>query len=122
MNTRELLETYYRGFARKSGWEEVISDDFKFIGGDMKNPVPVEGREAYIRIIKRFCGLFTSMRVREMFTTDDRAFVLANYDYEFPNGKTINGDVTEYWKINNGKLSGLTIYFDTLTFHEFTGK
>jgi len=35
MTTKDILETYYKGFAQKQGWESVISDDFKFIGGDM---------------------------------------------------------------------------------------
>ncbi len=34
-STKQLLETYYEGFARKEGWELVISEDFKFFGGDM---------------------------------------------------------------------------------------
>jgi hypothetical protein len=34
MTTKKLLETYYKGFAQKNNWESVLSDDFKFIGGD----------------------------------------------------------------------------------------
>lgn len=122
MKTKELLETYYKGFAQKYGWESVISDDFKFVGGDMTNTTPVVGKQAYIEIIKRFSQLFTSMRVKEMFVEDDRACVLANYDYVFPNGKNINGDVAEFWKVKDGKLNSLTIFFDTLTFDLFTKK
>jgi hypothetical protein len=36
MTTKELLESYYKGFAEKSNWESVLSDNFKFIGGDLK--------------------------------------------------------------------------------------
>ncbi len=122
MKTKELLETYYKGFAQKYGWESVISDDFKFVGGDMTNTTPVVGKQAYIEIIKRFSQLFTSMRVKEMFVEDDRACVLANYDYVFPNGKNINGDVAEFWKVKDGKLNSLAIFFDTLTFDLFTKK
>ena len=122
MTTKELLNSYYKGFAEKKEWESVISDDFKFVGGDMTNTTPVVGKQAYIEIIKRFSQLFTSMRVKEMFVEDDRACVLANYDYVFPNGKNINGDVAEFWKVKDGKLNSLTIFFDTLTFDLFTKK
>jgi hypothetical protein len=44
MTTRELLETYYKGLAKKRGWETVIADDFKFIGGDMTKTTPVVGK------------------------------------------------------------------------------
>jgi hypothetical protein len=100
MTTKELLETYYKSYAQKQqDWEAVLSDDFKFIGGDMANTTPLAGKAAYIEVIKRFSQLFTGMRVKEMIVEDDRACVIANYDYVFPNGKSINGDVAEIWKI-----------------------
>ena len=40
--------------------------------------------------------------------------MLAKYDYVFPDGKSINGGVAEVWKIKDGKLDALTIFFDTL--------
>ena len=116
MSTEELLETYYRGFAQKRGWESVVADDFKFVGGDMTKTTPVLGKPAYIEIIKRFSQLFTSMRVKEMIVAGDRAYVCGNYDYVFPNGKSINGDVAEIWTIKEGKLAALTIFFDTAAF------
>ncbi len=120
MTTKTLLETYYEGFAKKSGWESVISDDFKFVGGDMTKRDPIAGKAAYIQVIKRFSQLFTAMRIKEMMISDDRAYVLANYDYVFPRGDSVNGDVVELWKIKNGKLDTLTIFFDTLTFERLT--
>jgi len=116
MTTSELLETYYTGFARKKGWESVISDDFKFVGGDMTKTDPVMGKSAYVEVIKRFGTLFQTMRVKEKIVDGDRAFVRANYDYVFPNGKSMNGDVAELWTVKDGKLDSLTIFFDTGTF------
>lgn len=116
MTTKELLDTYYKGLAQKAGWETTISDEFKFVGGDMTKTSPIVGKQTYIDIIKRFSKLFQTMRVKEMIVEDERAMVIANYDYIFPNGKAINGDVAEIWKVKNGKLDALTIFFDTLTF------
>jgi len=116
MTTKDILETYYKGFAQKQGWESVISDDFKFIGGDMTKTEPIVGKQAYIDIIKRFSRLFQNMRVKEMIIDGDKACVIENYDYVFPNGKNINGDVATIWKVKNDKLDALTIFFDTLTF------
>jgi ketosteroid isomerase-like protein len=116
MTTIELLESYYIGFAQKSNWESVLSDDFKFTGGDMTKTTPVVGKAAYVEVIKRFSQLFTNMRVKQMIVDNDNACVIGNYDFVFPNGKSINGDVSEIWKAKNGKLDSLIIYFDTLTF------
>jgi len=117
MTTKELLESYYKGFAQKSNWESGLSDDFKFTGGDMTKTTPLIGKAAYIEVIKRFSQLFTNMRVKQMIVDNDNACVIGNYDYVFPNGKSINGDVAEIWKIKNGKLDSLTIFFDTSTFN-----
>ena len=121
-STQELLDTYYKGFAQKEGWEPVISDDFKFTGGDMTKTTPVVGKAAYIEVIKRFSRVFQAMRVKEMIVEGDQACVVGNYDFIFPNGATINGDVAELWKAKDGKLDSLTIYFDTLTFDKNTPK
>ncbi len=99
MTTNELLETYYKGLQQKKGWESVISDDFKFVGGDMTKTDPVLGKSA-----------------KEMIVEGDRAFVRANYDYVFPNGRSMSGDVAELWRVRDGKLDSLTIFFDTGTF------
>ena len=119
METKELLETYYKGLARKQGWESVIADDFKFIGGDMTKQVPVVGKQGYEEVIKRFSLLFKDMRPKEIFATSHSAFVLANYDFVFPNGKCINASVAEYWQVKSGKLSALTIFFDTEGFRNY---
>lgn len=114
--TRQLLETYYKGFAEKANWESTIADDFEYIGGDMNNIQPVVGKQAYIEIIKRFSQRFERMTVKQMLIEDDKASVIGNYDFVFPNGFKINGNVSENWTIKNGKLQSLTLYFDTLTF------
>ena len=120
--TKQLLEIYYQGFAKKEGWEFVISDDFKFIGGDMTKTTPAVGKTAYIEVIKRFSRVFQAMRVKEMIVDGENACVIGNYDYLFPNGKRINGDVAEIWTVKDGKLDSLTIFFDTLTFNKNTPK
>ena len=113
---KELLEIYYKGFADKANWESVIADDFQYVGGDMTKTQPLIGKQAYIEVIKRFSQVFTSMRVKEMIIQGDTACVIGNYDFRFPSGQEINGNVAELWAAKNGKLQSLTIYFDTLTF------
>lgn len=114
--TRQLLETYYKGFAQKSDWEHTLSEDFLYVGGDMTNLTPVKGKQAYIDIIKRFSQRFEAMRVQQMIIDNDKASVIGNYDFVFPNGTKINGNVAEFWTVKDGKLNSLTLYFDTLTF------
>lgn len=120
--TKELLETYYKGFAKKEGWETVLSDDFKYTGGDMDNRVPTNEKSQYIAVVNRFSRVFQDMRVKEMIVDGDNACVIGNYDYRFPNGKELNGDVAEIWTAKDGELTSLTVFFDTRTFDENTPK
>ena len=115
-STKQLLETYYKGFAEKANWESVIADDFQYVGGDMTKTEPLIGKQAYTEVIKRISKVFTAMRVKEMIVQGDNACVIGNYDLRFPNGQEINGNVAELWTAKDGKLQSLTIYFDTLTF------
>ena len=57
-----------------------------------------------------------------MIVEGDNACVFGNYDYQFPNGEKMNGDVSEIWTSKDGKLTSLTIFFDTLTFYQNTPK
>ena len=114
--TRQLLEIYYKGFAEKANWETVIADDFQFTGGDMTKKEPLVGKQAYLEVIKRFSQVFKKMRVKEMIIQGGNACVIGNYDYRFPNGQELNGNVAEIWTAKNDKLQSLAIYFDTLTF------
>ena len=62
MTIRELLSTYYKGFATKESWDSVIAEDFEFVGGDMTNSTPIVGKQAYAQIIERFARLFLSAK------------------------------------------------------------
>ena len=120
--TKELLETYYKGFGKKEGWESVISDDFEFRADNMEKEDINKGKETYVNIIARFSRLYQDVRIKRMIIDDNNASVIANYDYIFPNGKQISGDVAEFWTAKDGKLTSLHIYFDTLTFDKNTSK
>lgn len=115
---KELLDFYYQGFAEKGGWESVIAEDFHYIGGDMTKEEPIVGKQAFIEVINRFSRIFTRMHVKKMIIQDKNACVIGNYDFRFPTGKAVNGNVAEIWTSENGKLQCLRIYFDTLTFAE----
>ena len=109
----ELLDFYYSGLQRKSGWEEVIDDNFKFTGGKNMTDAAVLGKDAYVQIMNRFYPLFAAMRVKDRMTQEDRAYVRTNYDYAFPNGNKASADVIEVWTASDGKLTSRTTFNDT---------
>jgi len=119
---KDLLNTYYASFACKAEWDSVIAEDFIYVGGNMADRTPVLGKDGYKTVINRFSRLFSDMRVKTMIVDGDSACVIGNYDLEFPTGLKINADIAELWTAKDGKLTSLTIYFDTLTFAQNTPK
>lgn len=67
----------------------------------MTKTAPIIRKQAYIEVIKRFSQLFETMRMKEMIVQGGSACVIGNYDYQFPNGQKINGNVAELWTVKN---------------------
>lgn len=44
MAMQTLLDTYYAGLARRTGWEQTIADDFVFTGANQGNRLSGDGR------------------------------------------------------------------------------
>ncbi|CEN33202.1 nuclear transport factor 2 family protein [Capnocytophaga cynodegmi] len=105
---KELLVTYYKGFAQKANWEQTLDEDFVFI---MNDGEPLLGKQAYVKMCRNFCKSYQTMRVNQTIIEGDNAFVLGNYDWILPDGSTQSGNVAEIWKAENGLLKELKIYF-----------
>lgn len=112
--TKELLERYYEGLSRKSGWEELLSDDFWLRGTVAKE---TKGRDLYIN--NNFFKLIKRLHVKEILTEGENGFALVNYDLLSPKGKELSCDVAEFWKAKDGRLDSIAIYFDTVSFSKF---
>lgn len=68
---------------------------------DMSNSNPIVGKKSYFEVIKRFSRVFETMTVKEMITQDDKACVIGNYNFQFPNGQKINGNEYDFRTIKN---------------------
>jgi ketosteroid isomerase-like protein len=112
--TRELLRRYYEGLLKRDGWEQLLSDGILLTGTVAKES---RGRDAYIN--NNFFKLVKGLRVKETIVEGGRGFALVNYDLVSPKGKVLSCDVAEFWKVQEGKLDSIAIYFDTSAFNSF---
>src|ERR1700744_6016973 len=110
MTTKELLDRYYRGLVGDGAWEDTLSEDFIFTGGDMLKTESLRGKAAYAGVIARFSRLFKNVRPINTIIEGNRAYVTANYDFVFPGGKAVNGNVAEVWTVKEDRLAALTIF------------
>ena len=91
-----------------------MSDDLLLTGSIVKES---RGKDAYIN--NNFFKLVKNLKITDMVVDGEKAFALVNYDLASPKGKTMSCDVAEFWKIKNGKLDSIAIYFDTASFQKF---
>ena len=53
-----------------------------------------------------------------MLVEDDNACAIVSYDLISPKGNSFKAEIAEIWKIKNGKLDSVAIYFDTAFFQK----
>jgi ketosteroid isomerase-like protein len=112
-STRVLLNKYYEAVARKGNWQSLLSENFLLTGSVAKE---TRGRDAYVNL--GFWKLVKSLRVKEMIVEGDNAFALISYDLVSPKGSPFSSDVAEFWKVKDGSLDSIAIYFDTAAFNK----
>ena len=92
----------------------MLSENFLFTGTVAKESI---GKDAYVN--NAFFKLVRGLKVKEMIVEGENAFAIVNYDLESPKGSAFSSDVAEFWKVKNGKLDSIAIYFNTAAFSKF---
>jgi ketosteroid isomerase-like protein len=111
--TRELLNKYYEGLSSKSDWHSMLSDKILLTGTIAKESTE---KEAFVN--NNFFKMVRSLKVKEMIVENEAACAVVSYDLLSPNGVIFLSEVAEIWKVEDGKLSSLAIYFDTAGFQK----
>ncbi len=112
--TKELLNKYYDGLSRKGDWGSLLSENFLLTGNVAKE---TRGREVFVN--NPFFKLVKGLKAKTMIIEGESACAVVNYDLVSPKGKSLSSDVAEIWKVKNGKLDSIAIYFDTAAFQKF---
>ena len=111
--TKELVDGYYDRLSKKEEWGSLLSDEFLCTGTGIKESM---GREAYVN--NTFFKGIKSLKVKSMLIDGDKACAVVSYDLISSKGNNFKADVAEIWKIKNGKLDSIAIYFDTAFFQK----
>lgn len=108
---RELLQEYYDGVAKGGGWGHLLSEDFLLTGTVAKES---RGRDPYVN--NGFFKMVKALQLKEQVTEGESAFTIVRYDLVSPKGKAFASEVAELWRMKDGKLHSVAIYFDTAAF------
>ncbi len=121
MTVRDVIQSFYDGLARKnSQWQENLSKDIVF--SDASRKLYVEGKEAFIQSFKAFLSAVEKVQMMQLIVEDTNACAVVGYDYVSPKGEKLHQEDAEVWKVANGQVIALTIYFDITEFRNFMGR
>ena len=74
------------------------------------------GKGAYLEATKRFFSMITAVEVKDLIVDGDRACALTRYQLQPPGGPAFDSHVAEVFKVRDGKIASLEIYFDSAPF------
>jgi ketosteroid isomerase-like protein len=115
MTTKETVQRYYDGVARKDGWQSVISQTMTFAQpGANRN-----GKDAYVEVTARFLQNVKNSKLKELIIEGDKAYALVDYEVVSPKGNTRWFNVAEILSVKDEKIASSTILFDTAAFKAF---
>ena len=115
MTTKDTIQGYFDSLKQKSGWEAFLADGMAFTS--FATPIKqVAGKNAYLESTSRFFSMITAVEVKDLIVDGDRACALTRYQLQPPGGPAIESHVAEVFKVRDGKISSLEIYFDSAPF------
>ncbi len=121
MTVKEILQNFYESLAKKSSdWQKNLSEDVVF--SDASQRLHAEGKDAFIQSFTGFLRSVETVRVKQFIIEGTHACAVVSYDYVSPKGNKLHQDDAEVWKIVDGKIEALTIYFDITEFRTFMGR
>ncbi len=121
MNVNAIIRNFYEGLAKKNDqWQENLADNVQF--SDASKRLHAEGRDAFIQSFTPFIKSVESVEMKQLIVENGDACAVVGYDYVSPKGAKLHQDDAEVWKVTDGKIASLTIYFDITEFRSFMGR
>ncbi len=121
MTVKEIIESFYAGLSQKNdGWQKYLSENVIF--SDASKKLHAEGKQAFIQSFTPFLRAVENVQLKQLIVENTNACAVVGYDYVSPKGNKLHQDDAEVWKVVDGKIEALTIYFDITEFRDFMGR
>ena len=121
MTTADTIRNFYDSLAQKSdAWQRDLAHDVVF--SDASKKLHAEGRDAFIQSFAGFLRAVERVQLQQLIVDGNDAAAVVSYDYVSPTGARLHQDDAEIWKIADGKIAALTIYFDITEFRTFMAR
>lgn len=121
MPVKEILQSFYADLAKKNDeWQKNLSENVVF--SDASKRLHAEGKDAFIQSFTGFLRAVAKVQPKQYIVEGNNACVVVSYEYISPKGERLHQDDAEVWKVVDGKIEALTIYFDITEFRNFMGR
>jgi ketosteroid isomerase-like protein len=112
MTTKGIIQGYFDSLKQTRGWEAFLADGMAFTS--FVTPIKqVAGKSAYLESTSRFFSMITAMEVKDLIVDGDGACAFTRYQLQPPGGLAFESHVAEVFKVKDGKIASLEIYFDS---------
>ena len=121
MTVPDIIQNFYESLAQKTdAWQRDLAEDVVF--ADASKRLHTEGRDAFIQSFTGFLRAVERVHLEQLIVDGNDAAAIVSYDYLSPTGGRLHQDDAELWKIVDGKIAALIIYFDITEFRTFMGR
>lgn len=121
MSEKEIIERFYNDLNKKSDeWQNNIDENVAF--SDASGKLNANGKNAFVQAFTSFLRAVEKVQLKQLIIAGESACAVVSYDYISPTGNKLHQADAEIWKIENGKIVSLTIYFDITEFRAFMGR
>jgi len=121
MATSDIIQDFYNNLASKTNaWQQNLADNVVF--ADASKRLQAEGRDSFIQSFTGFLRAVEGVQLQQLIVDGNDAAAVVSYDYISPSGGQLHQDDAEIWRIVDGKIAALTIYFDITEFRAFMGR
>ena len=121
MATADIIRNFYGSLAQKTdAWQRDLAANVVF--ADASKRLCAEGRDAFIQSFTGFLRAVERVQLQQLLVDGADAAAVVSYDYVSPTGAKLHQGDAEIWKLVDGKIAALTIYFDITEFRTFMGR
>ena len=121
METRDVVRHFYDGLARRDdSWQHNLGQDVVF--ADASGKLQARGRDGFIQSFTAFLRGVSAVELKQLIVEGSAAAAVVGYDYVNAKGEHLHQDDVEVWRVENGEVLALTIYFDITEFRVFMGR
>lgn len=115
MKTIEVFEAFGKGLQSGTDeWKKVVASNVTFEGPVDK----VEGIDAFAKLNASFLPMIKGTEVKNVKSIDEYVLTQVIFDVEMPSGKVISLDMSEWYTIEEGKITNIKVYYDADEFRK----